>query len=371
MLNNYMGIINLDENEDDIMELTVKRPLASVPIAGRYRIIDFILSNMTNAGIENIGIFAKNNSRSLMDHISNGRPWDLNRKKYGLRLFNFSTVSPENSDMEAFMENVDFLKLSTQEYVIMAPSYMIYNMDFAEAARAHEESGNDITIIYKQVNNADKAFKGCESLNIDEDGRVLSVGRNVGDKKTLNVGMETYILKRELFIEMVSHCIRTGYCRKFKTGIYTSLDRYKVGTYEFKGYLSCVNSLERYFDTNMDFLNPKINAELFSPTRPIMTKSKDEAPTKYTKNSKVINSIVANGSIIDGHVENCVISRRVKIGANTVLKNCIILQATDVGDDSQLSYVITDKNVSIEGGKDLKGDPEYPLVILKKKNFQN
>ena len=364
-----MGIINLDENEDNILELTVKRPLASVPIAGRYRIIDFILSNMTNAGIENIGIFAKNDSRSLMDHISNGRPWDLNRKKYGLRLFNFNNESPEHDDMAAFMENIDFLKLSKQEYVIMAPSYMIYNIDFAEAAEAHEKNGNDITMIYKRVNNATKAFKGCEVLNLDENGQVISVGRNVGDEKELNIGMETYILKRELFIDMISYCIRTGHCRKFKTGIYTQLKNYKVGTYRFDGYLSCVNSLERYFNTNMDFLNIKINSEVFNQDRPIMTKPKDEAPTKYTKSSKVVNSIIANGSIIEGHVENCIISRRVKIGENAHLKNCIILQATDIGEDTNLTYVITDKNVLIESGKELKGDPEYPLVILKKKNF--
>ncbi|WP_040214856.1 glucose-1-phosphate adenylyltransferase subunit GlgD [Clostridium polynesiense] len=369
MLTNYMGIINLDENEDDMMELTVQRPLASIPIAGRYRIIDFILSNMTNAGIENIAIFAKNNSRSLVDHISNGRPWDLNRKRFGLRFFNFGKEDPEHNDVNNFAENLDYFKIASQEYVIMAPSYMIYNIDFSEVAEAHENSGNDITMIYKRINNADKAFKGCEALNINEEGRVLSVGKNFGEEKEINIGMEAYVMKRELFMEMVIFCTRTGCCRKFKDCIYTQLNKYKVGTYKFNGYLSCLNSLYAYYNTSMDFLNVKVNTELFSQTRPIMTKSKDEAPTRYTKNGRVINSMVANGCIIEGDVENCIIFRRVVIKKGAKLKNCIIFQASEIEENANLNHVITDKGIIIEADKQLKGDDEYPLAILRKKSF--
>lgn len=369
MLSNYMGIINLDENEDNIMELTVRRPLASIPIAGRYRIIDFILSNMTNAGIESIAMFAKNKSRSLVDHISNGRPWDLNRKRFGLKFFNFGKEKLEDDDMKNFAENLDYFKAASQEYIIMAPSYMIYNIDFKEAAEFHENSGNDVTVLYKKVNNAHKAFKGCEVLNLNEEGHIISVGRNIGGEKHLNICMETYIMKRELFMEMVRHCTRTGHSRKFKQCIYTQLDKYKVGSFEFTGYLSCINSLDAYYKTNMDFLNVKVNTELFSSNRPIITKSKDEAPTKYTRNGKVINSMVANGCIIDGYVENCIISRRVTIQKGAVLKDCIILQGSEIGENTSLSHVITDKNVIIESGKDLKADSEYPLVILRKRIF--
>ena len=179
-MKNYVGIINLDEKEDQIRELTITRPLASVPLGGRYRIIDFILSNMTNAGIDNIGIFAKSASSSLMDHLSNGRPWDLHRKKDGLRFFNFGQTAPVDDDVHVFADNLDFFKYCKQEYILLAPSYMICNIDFVKAEEYHEQSGADGTIIYKKVNNANDHFYGCDLLNI-EDERVVSVGKNFGN----------------------------------------------------------------------------------------------------------------------------------------------------------------------------------------------
>lgn len=369
MLSNYMGVINLDENEEKMMELTAKRPLASVPIAARYRVIDFVLSNMANAGMENIAVFVKNKSRSLVDHVSNGRPWDLNRKRYGLRIFNFGKEEPRHNDVKNFAENLDYFNISNQKYLILAPSYMIYNIDFNEVAAFHEASGNDITMLYKKVEDGEKNFKGCHVLSLNEDGRVLSVGRNLGDDKNINIGMEVYVMERKLFMSIVKNCVETGHWRKVKNAIHDQLDKYKVGGYEFNGYLSCVNSLETYYRTNMDFLKTKVNTELFLGDRPIVTKSKDESPTKYTKNSKVKNSIVANGSIIEGTVENCVISRRVTIGKGAVLKNCIILQSTEIGKNAELTNVIADKGVTIDDRKVLKGDSQYPLVIIRKDMF--
>lgn len=166
-MENCIGIINLDENENRMGALVKKRPLASVPIAGRYRVIDFILSNMTNSGIESIAIFTKNKSRSLMDHLANGRPWDLHRKKDGLKFFNFGNEDPSYDDVHCFLENLDCIKLSKKEYVLLAPSYMIANIDFREFIKNHKKSKNDISIMYKSVNTAKKEFIGCDVLNIN------------------------------------------------------------------------------------------------------------------------------------------------------------------------------------------------------------
>lgn len=365
MLKNCLGIINLDENEDKIRELTRNRPLASIPIAGRYRIIDFILSNLTNAGVESIGIFAKMQSRSLMDHLSNGRPWDLNRKIDGLRFFNFTTTDPCIDDITNFANNIEYLYKARQEYVIFTSSYMICNIDFKDILKSHIESGCDITMVYKKVEDADKNFCGCDALNIDEDGNILSIGKNISNKKNASIGMGIYIMKKELLIQMINDCISTGHHRKVKSYIYNSLDKLKVRSYEFKGYLACLNSLISYYRASMDLLDHKINRELFSLERPIYTKTNDEIPAKCSNDCVVKNSIIANGCLIEGTVENCIIFRRVKVSKGAILKNCIILQNCIIGENAKLYNIVTDKYVEIGANKELRGDITIPLVVEK------
>lgn len=369
MLKECMGIINLDENEDRIRELTRNRILASMPMGGRYRIIDFILSNMTNAGIANVGIFTKMNSRSLMDHLKDGSPWDLNRKIEGIRVFNFNDADTNTEDIFNFGNNIEYLYKSRQEYVVISSSYMICNIDFREVLKFHKNAHNDITIVYKSVNDAEKNFSGCEILNIDENNRVVSVGKNVGNKKKAHICMEMYIMKKQLFIDIIDKCITLGIYKKFKKYIYNSLNKYKVGSYEFNGYLSCVNSLKSYYNANMDLFNQDINKELFSSKRPIYTKTSDEVPARYINGSSVKNSIIGNGCEISGTVENSIIFRRVKISKDVILKNCIIFQNCVIGQGTKLSNVITDKYVVIDDNKELKGDEDTPLVVIKEKKF--
>ncbi|MGL4741695.1 MAG: glucose-1-phosphate adenylyltransferase subunit GlgD [Sarcina sp.] len=363
-MKNCVGIINLDEKENRMGELVRNRPLAAVPIAGRYRVVDFILSNMTNAGIENIGMFAKNKSRALMDHISNGKAWDLNRKRDGLRIFNFADKDPSYDDVHAFCENLEFAKFSKREFVLLAPSYMIANIDFNEMMKVHKKSGKDITIAYKSVDTARDNFIGCDVLNIEQN-RVDSIGENIGSDKHANISMEMYLMRTDLFIDIVYDCIKNGHIRKVKNYIRYNTQNLDIGTYEFKGYLNCVNSLTSYYNLNKEILDKDVTKELFYGQRHIYTKTKDESPTKYGENSSVINSIVANGSFIEGTVENCVISRRVYVGAGTVLKNCVILQNTKIGANVKMENVITDKNATIIDDEQLIGGNDIPLIIKK------
>ena len=366
-MNNCLGIINLDENESKMGELVRYRTLASVPISGRYRIIDFIISNMSNSGIEGIGIFTKNKSRSLVNHLTNGRPWDLHRKKDGLRVFNFGDYDPYYDDVHNFIENIEFIKNSRKEYVLLAPSYMICNIDYNELIKTHKNEKNDITIVYKKINNAKDSFIDCEVLNINEVNRVISIGENIGRENEANISMEMYIMKTNLFIDIIYECVKNGIDRKVKNYISRNLNDIKVGTYEFKGYLSCVNSVKSYFDSNMDILDEKINRELFYDKDPIYTKSQDEAPTKYTKESEVVNSIVANGSYIEGTVKNCIIGRRVHIGKGSIIENCIILQNSKIEDNVYMSKVIADKGTTVNKNQNINGTENYPVTIQKRK----
>lgn len=367
-MNNCVGIINLDENENRMGELVRNRSLASVPIAARYRIVDFVLSNMTNSGIECLGIFTKNKSRSLIDHLTNGRPWDLHRKKDGLKIFNFGYEEPVVDDVHNFAENIEFVKYSRRDYVLMAPSYMICNIDYNLALKKHKENNNDITIIYKNVNNADRAYGDCDVLNIDNVGTVLSIGENIGRESNSNISMEMYVMKTELFIDIVQECVRSGMYKKIRQFIHSNLETLKVGTYEFDGYLACINSLNSYYNANMDLLKKRINGELFFDGNPIYTKAKDESPTQYTETSKVENSIIANGCYIEGEVKNSIISSKVYIAKGAKIEDCIIMQNSVIGEDAKIARVIADKGTEVAVNEHFRGSDSWPFV-MKKRNY--
>ncbi|NLZ34888.1 MAG: glucose-1-phosphate adenylyltransferase subunit GlgD [Clostridiales bacterium] len=368
-MNNCLGIINLDENESRMGELVRFRTLAAIPISARYRIIDFVLSNMANSGIHGIGIFTPKKSRSLINHITNGRSWDLHRKKDGLRIFNFGDYDPFYDDVRNFLDNMEFIEQSRKEYVLISPSYMICNIDYNNVLKKHIKDKNDITIVGKTVSNADEKFLGCEVLNLNNKERVISIGRNIGIEKNAIINMEMIIMKTELFVNIIYECVNTGIHRKIKEYIKSNLDNLKVGIYKFNGYLSCINSIKEYFDTNLDILNQDINNELFYCTNPIYTKSQDEPPTKYTENSRVLNSIIANGSYIEGEVRNCIIGRRVRIGKGAKIENCVIMQNSIIEDNVVMDKVVVDKGTLISENEKIKGTSNYPVTIQKQKTF--
>lgn len=371
MNNDYMGIISLNENDENIKNLTGARPLAAVPIGGRYRIIDFVLSNMVNAGLTNVGIYTQSRSRSLMDHLDSGKDWDLNRKIGGLFIFNFNCFNSITNDVNLIKENIEYLYRSKQDKVIFASSNMVCNIDYKKAIEFHEKEGKDITVIYKKVKDGTTNFVNCNALNIDENNSVISVGRNMGTENEVNISMDMFIMNKETLLNIVNECVSEGYYKSIKNCIYSKLKELDINAYEFNGYLTCINSTRTFYKANMDMLNPKISKELFFSKRPIYTKVKDEPPTKYSLGSDVTNSLIANGSVIEGEVKNCIISRRVTVGKGAKLEDCIIMQNCEIKENAKLTKVIIDKNVVIEKNKELKGDGEFPVVIEKNTNYYN
>ena len=357
-----IGIINLDEKDDNIKNLIKDNTISAMSIAGRYKVIDFVLSNLTNSGVECIGIFTRKKSYSLLKHLSNGRPWDLHRKKDGLKVFNYSEYDPVYDDIHSFMDNIEFIKYSRKEYIIICPSYMICNIDYKEVLDKHKKSGDDITIIYKDENNTDK-FSMCEELVIDINNRVTQIKTISNSKNNANVNMEMYIMKSSLFINIVRDSITNGMHKKVKDYISDNLKKLKVGAYEFKGYLSCVNSINSYYDINRELLDMKINKELFYNDRPIYTKQKDEAPVYYSKDSKVDNSIIANGSYIQGRVDNCVIGRKVTIKEGAIVKNSIIMDSVVIEKDAIVNNsIITSKSI-LKENQIINGSNNYHKIF--------
>jgi glucose-1-phosphate adenylyltransferase len=370
MLKDYMGVLMLNENDELIKRLTRNRPLASIPFGGRYRIIDFVLSNMVNAGLSNIGIFTDGKTRSLMDHLGSGKPWDLARKLNGLFIFNFGYSNIYMNEIETLKNNIEYFYKSKENYAILSSSNMVSNIDYKTAAEYHETSGADITVIYKKVNDGRVNFIDCSVLNIDNYNNVLSVGKNIGTEDVNNICMEMFIMRKKTLINLIVECIKTGYYSSIKEAIYKKLDTLYVNAYEFKGYLSCINSINSYYNANMDLLDRNINRELFFDKGLIYTKSQDEAPTHYSDTSKVSNSLIANGCIVEGNVDNSIIFRRVKIHKDAEIRNCIIMQNCEIKAGAKLSNIIIDKHIVIEEGKELKGDIDFPLVIEKRSSFQ-
>ena len=273
------------------------------------------------------------------------------------------------NDAEMLWNNMEYIYRSKEKNVILSPSYMIGNIDYIAAVKYHEEKNQDITVIYKNIKTDTKNFLNCDVLNIDENNNVLSVGKNMGAYDNLNISMEMFIMKKELLISLINKCIQTGSYSTIKDAIYKNLNDLSVTAYGFKGYLQCINSISSYYKANMDLLNLKTTKELFSSNGPIYTKIKDEPPTKYSDESNVKNSIIGDGCIIEGIVENSIISRGVVVHKGAEIKNSIILQNCEIKENCKLFNVIIDKNVIVDKDNKLNGDKEFPLVIEKRALF--
>ena len=359
-MRDYMAILNLAENENDIRALTTNRPIASIPIGSRYRVIDFMLSNLVNAGIGNVGIFTESNSRSLSDHLGTGKPWDLNRKNDGLFLFNHGLCNLMYTDSKLIKNNMEYIYRSKSKDVILCSSYMVCNMDIADVIRSHERSGADITVVYTHTGNADKEFSNCFTLDIDGEIPVTELAEmQPYTDFAAPVGIKGQVTNR-------AGVVLTS-LTSFYNLVFDQIGSASFNLYRFDGYVSCINTVSSYFKSNMDMLDLNVSTELFrSGVRPIFTKIKDEPPTLYVDGCHVSNSLIADGCMIEGSVKDSLLGRYVSVEEGAVVENSIILQNVRIHKNARLSHVIIDKNVDIDENTELKGNEFFPLVIEKK-----
>nr|WP_307774797.1 glucose-1-phosphate adenylyltransferase subunit GlgD [uncultured Cetobacterium sp.] len=362
MITNYFGIITAFEGHDLLKSLTAHRGVSTVPIAGKYRAIDFPLSNFVNCGIKNVVILSEKNSRSLRTHVEMGKSWGLNRKNGGL----FIHSSDAECDAKLLNENLEFLYTQNSEMVIIAPTYMIANIDFESAMEFHNNSNKDITVLYKRVpSDNSKNFLGCDVLTFDERNVLTRVSTNLSPTKEQNISMEIFLMKKDLLLSLIQP--HENCSNSLKDIIYRSKHNLKIQGYEFKGYLSCLNTLANYFRTNMEVIStPNLTELFFNEKRPIFSKVKDSIPTHYFNGSNVKNSIISNECYIRGTVINSVLSRYVDIQEGAHVENCIILQNCVIKSGVKIKNLIIDKNVTVEKGTEIEGNQHYPIVIQKK-----
>ena len=369
-----MGIIFPNNYDQFVPELVSERLMASIPFASRYRMIDFLLSSMVGCGIDNIEVLVRENYHSLVDHLGGGREWDLSRKNGGLSIFppfaQKTIGMMEGGRVEALSNILPVLRKQKEKYVIMADTNIAVNFDFKELIEQHMESGADITIAYtkqelpKELTGAKDASKGLYyTLKLNGD-RVEDIYINKEEQGVQNFSMNIYIANREWLIDTINTAFMRGATYLERDILNPNLDTYKVMAYEHKGYVARITGLKSYFDENMKLLDDK-NLEALFTGNPIYTKIRDDNPTRYIGNAKASNVMVADGCVIEGEVENSILFRGVKIAKGAKVKNCVLMQDTVVGENAKLEYIISDKNVKITDGKELKGDQAFPVFVSK------
>lgn len=364
--NNVVGIIYANVHDDFIPALTQKRSMASVPFGSRYRLVDFHLSNLVNAGISKIGLITNNNYHSLMDHIGSGSYWDLDRRRGGIKLlppYNNSAAGVYTSHIEALSGAMTFLRRCSEDYVILCDSDVVINLDLKKVMAQHINTGADITYVCTRgdlpVNNNDVAV-----LQMDEDLRITDM-KFCEKAEDVYYSLDITVIGRKLLMEIVQKATEKGYTGITKEMVLPALKDMKVYGYLAQGFVRIIDGMQSYVDANMELLNSEVRKQLFSKELPVYTKTRDDMPTRYGINSKVSNSLIASGCIINGTVKNSIIFRGVTVEEGSVVENCILMQDTSVGQDCSLKYVLADKRVAIGEGASVCGEEKVYKFLEK------
>lgn len=363
-----LGLIFSDIQNKETFEVTTDRTIASVPIGGRYRLIDFALSHLSNAGVKNVGVITKNNYQSLMGHVGSGKEWDLARKNGGLVILPPYSVNTEsyNSRLNAVKGIMPYLNHSRDEYVIMTDCYHICNIDYNEVLQYHIQKDADVTLVYYNEKVTDKTYFPVKNLSIGKDGRVEKF--DVLDKYEgeIHKSLDIWVMKRTFLQEIIKEAENTNYTSFNRDIFQRNVSNFKLYGFEYSGYFGNIYDLKSYFDVNKDLLKEDVRKQLFfNPGKPIYTKIRDSAPTKYGRYAKVENSFIADGCIVEGEVYDSILFRGTKVGKGCVVKNCILYQDTNITGEAHIEYVITDKKASIQNKKELIGDIDN-LIYVKK-----
>ena len=369
MNRDIFGLIYAGENNLNLRELVAIRSLAALPVGGRYRAIDFPLSNMVNSGIRKVGVITERNYHSLMDHLGSGRDWDMNKRNSGLLLLPPFDNNENRGNFRGLLDALSgamfFIRQAKEEYCMLCGSHTIYNTNYKEMIDFHVETGADITMLYNvEQNGSHDHFKDL-IIETDDSGRVTDMKYNRTVNGEHKRGMDIYLLKKDLLIYLIEEAVSRGRYGLIEDILLPGVDKLNIYGYEYSGYVGRIVSVASYYKTNMDLLKQEVHDSVFRDGNKIYTKIKDQLPVKYSTDCSVKNSLIANGCVIEGTVENSVIFRGVHIRKGAVVKNSIIMQAGDIGAQSVLEHAILDKSVVVRDGRRLIGDENFPIIIRK------
>lgn len=362
-----VGIILAGGNNNRLKELTEVRATSAMPVGSCYRAIDFTLSNMSNSGIGKVAVITQYNSRSLHDHLNSSKWWGFGSKHGGMFIFT-PFLSRENNfwfrdTADSIYQNISFLRRSNEEYVVIVSGDGIYKMDYMDIIDFHEAKGADITIVCKDLTGMDVVNFGVVSM--DADGRVMEFEEKPLEAFSSTISLGIYVIKRELLMELLETINNEGRYNFVRDIVVRYRKKLAIYGCLYDGYWASINSVQSYYNINMDFLREDVRNDLFASEPYIETKSKDEPPAKYNANSVVRNSLMGSGSIIDGNVENSVLFRRVKVDEKAYVRSSIIMEGCEIGGGVGIEYAILDKNVRLTGNQIVRGEPGNPRIIKK------
>ena len=368
-----LGIIFPNSYDSLVPDLVSERLMASIPFASRYRMCDFMISSMVHCGIDNISILVRKNYHSLLDHLGNGREWDLARKNGGLNIvppFAQKQIKVFSGRIEALESIRGYLMKQTEKYVILSDANMAVNFDFNTLLDAHIKSGADVTMVYRKqeipqslIRQSTAGMDLYYALGINGD-RVSKIYINPKESGEMNFSLNIYVVERELLMGMVDEAYLHGDVYFVRDILEKKIDQMDVRGFCYDGYVAHIHDMNSYFEENMRLLKEENLNALFSGNQ-IYTKIRDDNPTRYINGAKAKNVMVADGCVIEGEVENSVLFRGVKIGKGAKVKNCVLMQDTVIEDNASVEYVITDKNVTISEGKSLTGNDTFQVYVAK------
>ncbi|MBR5923001.1 MAG: glucose-1-phosphate adenylyltransferase subunit GlgD [Clostridia bacterium] len=361
------GIIFANSRDEAMERMTGIRSMASVPFGGRYRIIDFCLSNLVNAGITNVGVITKSNYRSLMDHIGSGAFWDLDRKRGGVHIlppFNISGARRYHGYVEALYGAMDFLNRCNSDYIVLCDGCVVANVDISAVVDFHIKKNADITVVYRsgvKVQNV----KNMMTVKIDGGDRLVSVGFPDSIEADDLASLGILVFGRELLIELVNNAYENGGRNIDVDIIADRVGDLKICGYAHNGFSAVMTDMKAYTEANMRLLEKNVREDLFNPKRRIMTKNRDDMPTRYGTKADVKNSFIADGCVIDGTVSDSVLSRGVTVKKGAQVKNSIIMQDCVIGENAVVTDVICDKKVYVSNNTVLKGTSDRAIYVEK------
>ncbi len=369
-MNTAMGIIFASIRDNTLGDLTHKRTMAAVPYGGRYRQIDFPLSNMTNSGIRHIGIITRHKHQSLMNHIGSGQEWDLDLEEGGLEFltpFALDHNGLYRGKLDELNSAMNFLKISNEEYVVLSDSGMLCAIDFRDVIADHVASGADVTVVVKDgISDGKKPLD--LGLKLDEDGKVRDVVVGLSAKKEYSASVGVFVIRREKLVELVEDAVahdRYHFERDIVLHGFAE-ENLAVNAYRFNGVVLYNESVSEYYENTMKLLQAETRHGLFNrPNLTVYTKVRDEVPSSYGEGSEIENCIVADGCVLNGKAENTVFFRGAKLAKTAHVRDSIIMQETVIGEGADLQYVILDKDVTVRPGKKLCGTREHPIVLKR------
>ncbi len=371
MLNNCLALITLTNQLDDMKSLLINRNYSTLQVGGRYKLIDFALSNIVNADITNVGVLGDlRKIESLVEHIGTGSSWDLDRKNDGVRYLTKYVSSSGKRGLLDLENNFSFFNKSRETNIVIINPAFVYNINLKEVLQAHESDDRDVTVIYKPVNDLAGAFYQCDTVNVNEDNDIESFGINLLFQEEKNISLDAFIIKKSVFLKLIGKQIENQTYDSISNMIKTNLKTLKMKGYKFDGYLTNISTVKDYYDFNLKLLDKNIREELFmNDDRPIFTKRKDSPSAIYKNGSVVENSLVSNGCEIRGTVKNSVLGRRVKIEEGAIVENCVIAQRCHIKKGAHLRCVIVDSDNIIPEQELYSSSPSHPLVIEKKRTI--